>query len=109
MGTQEAKKGETTPSKGTLQSYVQNFTKEAINTLVEIMRTSRNEALKMGAAKVILDKSLADLKSTELNGGVNEDGSVRPVFINLGGGFVPANITLQGTSTGSLTTPITAV
>lgn len=59
------------PNKGSLQAYAQNFTKEAIDCLVNIMRTTRNESLKMGAAKVLLDKGVPDLKATELSTGDN--------------------------------------
>ena len=66
--THEAIKGEATPNKGTLQSYVQNFTMEAVDKLVSIMRTSRNEALAMGAAKILVDKSIPDIKAVEHSG-----------------------------------------
>ena len=64
---QQAKKGGA-PNQGSLQAYIQNYTKEAIDAIVNILRTTRNEALKMGAAKVIIDKSIADIKSVELSG-----------------------------------------
>lgn len=48
--------------------YVSKFSQEAVDTLIEIMRTSRNEALKMGAAKTLLDKCIPDLKATEVTG-----------------------------------------
>lgn len=97
MVTQEARKGESTPSKGTLQSYLQNFSKEAIDVLVEIMRTSRNENLKMGAAKVIIDKTIADLKAVEI-GGVNGE----PIKLNLiTGADISQFTTLIASSEGS--------
>lgn len=64
---QEAKKGGA-PNKGSLQAYIQNFTKEAIDAVIEIMRTSRNEALRFGAAKLVIDKSIADIRAVELTG-----------------------------------------
>ena len=70
MATQknhEAKKGGA-PNKGSLQAYIQNFTKEAIDGVIKIMRTSRNEALVFGAAKLVIDKSIADIKAVELTG-----------------------------------------
>ena len=76
--THEAKKGESTPNKATLQSYIQNFSKEAIDTIIEILRTTRNENLKMGAAKVIIDKSIPDIKAMEITG---KDGE--PIKFNL--------------------------
>ena len=96
MDTQEAK-GKGTPNKGTLQSYIQNFTQEAIDVLVEIMRTSRNENLKMGAAKVIIDKSIADLKAMEVTG---QDGEPIKITV-IGGGFVPESRFIDAASTAS--------
>ena len=101
MDTQEAIKGGATPNQGHLQSYIQNFTQEAIDCLVEIMRTSRNESLKLGAAKTIIDKSIADKKAVEV-GGLNGE----PIkFTILGGADVDAYISrsaaIISTSTGS--------
>ena len=73
----EAKK-QGPPNQGSLQAYIQNFTLEAIDALVNILRTTRNESLKMGAAKVIIDKSIADIKAIELSG---KNGS--PITIQL--------------------------
>lgn len=67
MADQEAKKGGH-PNKGSLQAYIQDFTKEAIDGIVEIMRTSRNEGLKFAAQKLIIDKSIADIKAVEHSG-----------------------------------------
>ena len=73
----EAKKGGA-PNQGSLQSYIQNYTKEAIDAIVVILRTSRNESLKMGAAKLIIDKSIADKKAVELSGANGE-----PIKLNI--------------------------
>ena len=62
------KKKGTIPNQGSLQAYLQNFTKEGIDAIVEILRTTRNENLKMGAAKIIIDKSIPDKKAVELTG-----------------------------------------
>ena len=100
---QEAKKQGTIPNKGSLQAYIQNFTLEAIDSIVEIMRTSRNENLKMGAAKVIIDKSIADLKAVEV-GGTNG----QPIKLTLIGGadiseYIKSNASSTTSSTGGLT------
>lgn len=55
-------------SRAQLYAIVQSHSKEAIRTLVEIMNTSRNEGMRMGAAKAILDKCVPDLKATEITG-----------------------------------------
>ena len=65
--THKAKKGGP-PNQGTLQSYLQNFTIEGIDAIVEILRTTRNESLRMGAAKIIIDKSIPDIKAIEISG-----------------------------------------
>ena len=99
MGTQQAK-GEGTPNKSTLQSYIQNFTKEAVDGIVEIMRHGRNENLKFGAYKLIIDKSIPDIKSVEVGGMIGEDGKRQPIqlFVDVGRGFIPATIQLPPTS-----------
>ncbi len=51
-----------------LYSYTSKYTKEAIDAIVNIMRTTRNESLKLGAAKALLDKNLPDLRATEVTG-----------------------------------------
>lgn len=76
--THEATKGGSTPSKATLQSYLQNFTREAIDGMVDIMRNSRNEQLKFAAQKLIIDKSIADIKAVEVTG---ENGG--PIKLNI--------------------------
>lgn len=81
--TRESKKGEATPNKGTLQSYVQNFTKEAIDEIVSLMHNSRNEAVRMGAAKVILERSVPILKAMEIGGKDGE--AIKVEVINYGG------------------------
>ena len=64
----KVKKKGTIPNQGSLQAYLQNFTKEAIDGIVEILRTTRNENLRMGAAKIIIDKSIPDIKALEISG-----------------------------------------
>lgn len=39
---------------------------EAFDTILEVMRTSRNPSDKLGAAKLIINKVLPDLKSVEV-------------------------------------------
>ncbi len=51
-----------------LYAYAAQYTKEAIDVIVEIMRTSRNESLKLGAANKLLDKNLPDIKAVEISG-----------------------------------------
>ncbi len=61
-------KGGGIPSRAETYHYVSKFSQEAIDVLVGIMRDSRNENLKMGAAKALLDKCIPDLKATEITG-----------------------------------------
>lgn len=75
--TRQAKKGGT-PNKGTLLSHLQNFSLESIDYLVDTMRTSRNENLRFAAARAILDKTVPDLKATEVTG---QDNS--PILIKI--------------------------
>ena len=61
-------------SKAQLYAYVQQYSKEAVDVLLDIMRSSHNEGLKMGAAKGLLDKCIPDLRATEITG--EEGGAV---------------------------------
>jgi len=76
-------------------------TQEAIDVIVEIMRTTRNENVKLGAAKVITDKSIADQKSIEV-GGLNG----QPIQLNIitGTGFLPPSIPVNASSEGDTST-----
>lgn len=85
--TREVKK-QGTPSQATLQSYIQNYSKEAIDQIVHTMRFSNNENLKFGAAKVIIDKSIADIKALELTG-ANGQPLQFTFRIDLAGGYIP--------------------
>lgn len=98
---QEVKKEPGTPNRAHLQSYIQNFTREAIDAIVQVMRTTRNENLRMGAAKVIIDKSIADIKAMEITG---ENGEPIKLIINAGNGFIPSTVSLNATSSGSYLT-----
>lgn len=61
-------------NKAQLYSYVQQYSREAVDVLLDIMRTTRNEGMRMGAAKAVLDKCIPDLKATEITG--EEGGAV---------------------------------
>jgi len=65
------------------------------------MRTTRNENVKLGAAKVITDKSIADQKSIEV-GGLNG----QPIQLNIitGTGFLPPSIPVNASSEGDTST-----
>ena len=60
-------------SKQTLYSYASQYAKEAIEVLVELMKNAEQDSVKMGAAGKLLDKCLADLKTSE----VEVSGNVR--------------------------------
>lgn len=67
-----------------------------------------NSAVRVGAAKVLLNKILPDLKSVEVGGGMQSDGTRRAIelFVNVGGGFVPT--TLSVSSSSATSTPAVA-
>ena len=98
-------------SRSGFYAYVSQYTQEAVDKLVEIMRNSKNESLVLGASKAIIDKTIADVKAVELNGGLNADGEREPIriFINTGQGFIPATITIPATSAGGITTESSTV
>jgi hypothetical protein len=57
--------------------YAQQFTQEAIEMMVYLMRTSRNEGIRLGAARSILDKSIPDLKALEISGELKQQYQVQ--------------------------------
>ena len=92
------------PNKGALQTYLQTFTKEAIDNIVDMMRNARSPQLRYLTAKAIIDKSIADVKAIEVGG---TDG--QPIRVTVvGGGFVPPNEQTEPISEGSIT-PASAV
>lgn len=60
----EAKKGGVKGRQG-LYAYASKYSKEAIDILYLLMTTSRNEGIRLGAAKALLNKCLPDLKAAE--------------------------------------------
>lgn len=60
-------------SRQSLYTVAQKYTKEAIETLYELMKDRRNPAVRMGAAKVLLSKVLPDMKAVEVSGLNGED------------------------------------
>lgn len=62
------KGGARIPNKGSLQAYLQNFGKEAIDKIVWFARHSKNETLKFAANKILVDKSVADLHDSKIDG-----------------------------------------
>ena len=54
----------------------------AIETLVHLMKYSKNENVKLGASKTIINKVIPDLKSTELKG------SISPIQVQVLAGYV---------------------
>lgn len=83
----EPKKGGPPPRSG-FYSLVSQYTEEAINKIVDIMRNSRNESLKFAAARSIIDKTIADVKAVELTGANGEPLTVS-IKLDLAGGYIP--------------------
>lgn len=61
--SREAKTGGV-PNRGSLYAVAAAYSKVAIDTLYELMKNSKNEGIRLGAAKAILNKSLPDLKQS---------------------------------------------
>lgn len=100
-GTEEKGKTGTLNQAGMYQVIAAKFP-EIIEAL-QFGLTSRNPNARVGAAKILLNKILPDLKSVEVVGGFNEDGTKQPVqlLINAGAGFIPATIQFNASPTGS--------
>ena len=54
--------------KTNLYSLVSQYTKEAVYEIVNIMRNSNNQPLRFAAARLIIDKTIADVKAVEITG-----------------------------------------
>lgn len=102
--------GATTPSHVGNYQRVAARSEEIFATLFKHL-TSRNESVSLGAAKVLANKILPDLKSIELGGEMGDDGRRRAIelLINVGRGFLPTTLTLPSTPDGSSTAESTAV
>lgn len=59
----EAKKGGV-PNKGSLYAVAAAHSKEAIETLYDLMKNSKNDGIRLGAAKALINKVLPDLNKT---------------------------------------------
>ena len=61
------------PSKEVSYQYASQYTQEAFDRAVELMRDSKNESVTIACIKIILDKTMSDLKSSEVavSGNVN--------------------------------------
>ncbi len=56
------------PSKKSLYASASKYAPEAIEILAELMRHGDNDSVKLGAAKVLLAKSIPDLRAIEISG-----------------------------------------
>lgn len=84
-------RGSAIPSKAVLQSLVQSHTKKAIKEIVFVMKNSKSEHLRLEAARIILNKSVPDIRSFTVSG---ENGNPIRYNVLMGNGFIPAeNIT----------------
>ena len=63
-------------SKIAIREKLRVHTQEAIANLIDLMKNSSNDNVRLGAVKILLAKVLPDLKAVELIGGLNPDGSV---------------------------------
>ena len=55
-------------SRQQLYAVVSKYSIDSILVLADLMKNSRHEGVRMGAARALLDKALPDLKATELSG-----------------------------------------
>jgi ATP-dependent protease HslVU (ClpYQ) ATPase subunit len=72
----EAKTGGV-PNRGSLYAVAAAHSKDAIEILYDLMKNSKNDGIRLGAAKAILNKTLPDLKQSEIS---EENDSSSPEF-----------------------------
>jgi len=58
-------------SKTAIRERLRPYTIEAIDNLVDLMRNSKNDNIRLGAIKTLLVKILPDLKAVELIGEID--------------------------------------
>ena|SRR3990167_8867563 len=71
-------------SRARLYKMVANKSKKAIEVVYKLMLTSKNEAVQLGAAKIILAKSIPDLQSQEFSGKDGEPLAIKLEIPNAG-------------------------
>lgn len=111
MNESEAKKGgATTPTHIGNYQRVAAKSEDIFKTLFDLLK-SKNEAIKLGAAKVLANKILPDLKSVEVGGELDDNGKRRAIqlLVNLGGGFIPPTLQLSTPSAGGFTASTSTV
>lgn len=60
----EAKTGGV-PNRGSLYAIAAAYSKDAIEALYDLMKNSKNDGIRLGAAKALLNKSLPDLRLSD--------------------------------------------
>lgn len=82
------KKGTPPISKQVAYSKAASHFMEAFDTILEVMRTSRNPSDKLGAARTIINKVIPDLKAESL---VDDEGNTYKVLLDIPGVKVVKN------------------
>ena len=78
----------TTISKQGLETLLRKHTKTAIRQIIRIMKTSRNESLRLEASRIILNKTLPDVKAVQLHAEITS----KPYTVLMGNGFIPEKV-----------------
>jgi len=65
------------PSREVLYQYASQYTQEAFDRALKILRESANENVVLGAIKVVLERSLPAIKALELSGKNGDDITVK--------------------------------
>ena len=60
--------GAKTPNRQGLYAAASKYSLDAIETLFDLMKNAKQESVRMGAAKALLDKALPDVKAVEITG-----------------------------------------
>ena len=94
-GTNEAKNGgrPKIPNRQGLYARTAKYAQKAIDTMVSLLE-SRNEAIRLGAAKALLDKCLPDMKAIN-----DTEGNRQPLLIKIiaGEGYQPPGMLRDST------------
>lgn len=90
------------PSRNGEYARIAKLSPKAVATLEKLL-DSPNPSVRLGAANTVLNKVIPNLKAIEVTGETNSDGTKQPIqlLINRGGGFIPATVSFDATSTTS--------
>lgn len=76
-----------TPNRQGLYAKAARYAVNAIEILVYLMENSKNDTVRVSAAKALLDKALPDLRAMELDNAADKE--LKIIIVDTSGGYKP--------------------